>query len=77
MARTQVTKFELALKFDCVIRGHHASKNLWMPVKGENLECRQDMHPDAQKADVNAIGIFKDNIPINPSCTPRSCNGDL
>ena len=62
MARTMQIEFHLT--FACVIRGHHAYKNIWTPAKGERLECHHDSSPDASKHDADSIGIYKDNVVV-------------
>lgn len=59
MARTNHVQLFYELDFDCVIRGHHVSKDFWTPVKGEVLVCQHDSSPEAQQHDQNSIGVFR------------------
>ena len=49
------------IKFQSLIRGHHAYKNVWSPYKGETLIVQPDNRDEAQENDKYAVGIYKKN----------------
>lgn len=61
MARVIPKTFEMyfIIKFSTNIRGHHVYKNIWTPIIGESLVCKEDKRVEAQELDKNAIGTYK------------------
>ena len=49
------------IKFQSLIRGHHAYKNVWSPYKKETLIVQPDNRDEVQENDKYAVGIYKKN----------------
>ena len=65
MARLSPIKFEMEYKieFQTTIRVHHIYKDVWVPLRGQELVCKADNREEAIEYDKNAIGVFKTGDP--------------
>ena len=78
MSRILPVTYELnyTIEFEKAIRGHHISKNTWLPSIGQNLESKTGTPEEAIEYDKNVIGVFKSgdkvtlagHLPIEISC---------